>query len=389
MFKRLGDEKYYRQFYFQDSFYAQCMDVDPLTMEQFDRAAAQVRALVKCPEVRRAKRVLATGCGDSNLVAFAVKEAFAHYLPDVEYEAVEAIELSRHYPFQGDGSDTIAVFISVSGGIFRTIEALKQCRRHGVTTIAMTGRTESPTAKEADLLYYLNCPPGDNNAGLRTYYMNVMSLTILAAAMAEELDGQPRLPALREQVQSYHDRFFGKIEEIEKACFEAAIHWMDKKYIEILGDGPMFWAGKFIQAKIVELSGDPCTVIDSENYMHVNSLMGPGSDIASLVLMDSRSPSADNLAAAVNAMVERTGREVLVFSDVEPEKLGIQVPVRYCPLPQPDRGWEFLSQIYAYLPGAIFGGFRHTTIGEPMFRGGMDPTIFIPTYFSPIEVVER
>ena len=41
------------------------------------------------------------------------------------------------------------------------------------------------------------------------------------------------------------------------------------------------------------------------------------------------------------------------------------------------------------LPGAIFGGFRHTTIGEPMFRGGMDPTIFIPTYFSPIEVVER
>ena len=164
---------------------------------------------------------------------------------------------------------------------------------------------------------------------------------------------------------------------------------MDKKYIEILGDGPMFWAGKFIQAKIVELSGDPCTVIDSENYMHVNSLMGPGSDIASLVLMDSRSPSADNLATAVNAMVERTGREVLVFSDVEPEKLGIQVPVRYCPLPQPDRGWEFLSQIYAYLPGAIFGGFRHTTIGEPMFRGGMDPTIFIPTYFSPIEVVER
>ena len=47
MFKRLGDEKYYRQFYFQDSFYAQCMDVDPLTMEQFDRAAAQVWALVK------------------------------------------------------------------------------------------------------------------------------------------------------------------------------------------------------------------------------------------------------------------------------------------------------------------------------------------------------
>jgi hypothetical protein len=24
-----------------------------------------------------------------------------------------------------------------------------------------------------------------------------------------------------------------------------------------------------------------------------------------------------------------------------------------------------------------------------MFRGGMDPTIFIPTYFSPIDVIKR
>ena len=389
MFKRLGDEKYYRQFYFQDSFFAQCMDVDPLTMAQFDRAAAQVHSLMKSPEVKRAKRVLATGCGDSNLVAFAVKEAFAHYLPDVDFEAVEAIELSRHYPFRDDGEDTVAVFISVSGGIYRTIEALRQCRRNRITTIAMTGNVNSPTAKEADLLYYLNCPAGDNNAGLRTYYMNVISLIIFAAAMAEQRDGTPRLPELREQVQNYHDHFFSEIASIEKACFDAAIHWIDKKYVEIVGDGPMFWAGKFIQAKIVELSGDPCTVIDSENFMHVNSLMEPGGDIASLVLINSNGSSTDNLVNATNAMVEKFGREVLVFSDQTPQELGIRVPVRYCPLPKPDPKWNFLSQMYAYLPGAIFGGFRHTTIGEPMFRGGMDPTIFVPTYFSPIEVIER
>ena len=43
----------------------------------------------------------------------------------------------------------------------------------------------------------------------------------------------------------------------------------------------------------------------------------------------------------------------------------------------------------AIAAAAIFAGFRHTTIGEPMFRGGMDPTIFTPTYFSPIDVVEQ
>jgi len=389
MYKRLNDEKYYRKFYFQDSFYAQCMDVDPLTMNQFDRAAAQVQAVVKNPAVRQAKRILATGCGDSNLAAFAVKEAFAYYLPEVEFEAVEAIELSRHYPFRQEEKDTLAVFISVSGEIFRTVEALRQCRRHGITTLAMTSSVKSLTAKEADILYYLNCPPGDNNAGLRTYYVNVVSLIILAAAMAEERKEEDLLAPLREQVQTYHDHFFAQWQTIDDACFAAAIHWLDKNYIEILGNGPMFWAAKFIQAKIVELSGDPCAVVDSENYMHVNCFMRCGSEIASLVLLNSRDKSASNVIAAINAMVNRDDREILLFCDEKPEKIGITAPVRYCPLPLPMEGWEFLGQLYAYLPGAIFGGFRHTTLGEPMFRGGMDPTIFIPTYFSPIDVIKR
>lgn len=387
MFERLLDENYYRKFYFQDSFHAQCVDVDPLTMEQFDRAAAQVHSVLKHEAVQKAKRVIATGCGDSNLVAFVLKEAFAKYLPEVEYEAVEAIELSRHYDYPEDCSDTIALFISVSGGIFRTIEAMRQCKRHGITTIGVTANTASPTAKEADVLYFHNCPPGDNNAGLRTIYINIITCTILAAAMAEYRTGVPQIAPLREQVQKYHDAFFAEFDNIDKICFGTAIHWMDsKKELEILGDGAMFWAGKILQAKIVELSGDPCTVVDSENYMHVNSLMGPGSRIGQIALLNSHEENAENMVKAINTAAGRNGREVLFFCDQEPEKLGVNVPVRWCYVPMPEKEWTFLAQLYAYLPGALFGGFRHTTIGEPMFRGGMDPTIFIPTYFSPIEV---
>ena len=151
----------------------------------------------------------------------------------------------------------------------------------------------------------------------------------------------------------------------------------------------MVRAAKFIQAKIVELSGHPCSVVDSENYMHVNCFMSFGSEIASIALVNSRDKSVSNMAAAINTMMKRDDREVLVCCDKKPEEIGITVPVRYCPLPLPTEGWEFLNQLYAYLPGAIFGGFRHTTLGEPMFRGGMDPTIFIPTYFSPLDVIER
>lgn len=386
MYQRLNDESYYRKFYFQDSFHAQCRDVDPLTMIQFDRSLEAVRKLMREPVLKEAKHVIGTGCGDSNIAAFAVKEAFAHYLPDVEYEAVEAIELSRHYAFPADGSDTVVLLISVSGRIFRTVEALRQCKRHGITTVAVTDNVQSQTAREADLVLYENTPAGDNNAGLRTYYVSVMSTILLAAAMAQVRTGEPHTERLREQVQRYHDAFFGQWDSLDRACFATAVHWMDKKYLEITADGPLFWAGKFIQAKIIELSGDACTVTDSENYRHVNGFMGPGEDFGELVLINSRDSNVEHMAAAVGEMVEK-GREVLLISDRTPAELGMPAQVWYCPMPVPEKEWAFLAAIYAYLPGAVFAGFRHTTIGEPMFRGGMDPSVFLPAYYSPVEVV--
>jgi glucosamine--fructose-6-phosphate aminotransferase (isomerizing) len=317
-----------------------------------------------------------------------VKDAFRHYLPDVEFEAVESIELSRHYDFPDDCSDTIALFISFSGGVYRTIEALNQCKRHGITTIAVTDNLESKTAEDADIVFHTDDPKGDNHAGLRTYYSNVISCIILAAAMAEQRTGKELLPALRKELSAYHDEFFGCFEDIDQACFLEAVRWLDKKSLEIVGDGNMFWAGKFIQAKVIELSGDACTVVDSEDYMHVNRLMGPGKDIGEIVLIDG-SRSTDNLVRDVNWMTEEGGRSVFVMSDRTPEELGIKGKADYCRLPLPGKEWDFLSSVYAYLPGALFAGFRHTTLGEPMFRGGFDPSIFIPTYFSPIDVIDR
>ncbi len=388
MYCRLNDENYYRKFYFQDSFRAQCVDVNPLTMEQFDRSAEQVKKIMGQPAFLRARHVIGCGCGDSNIAAFAVKDAFAHYLPEVDYEGVEAIELSRHYEYEKDGSDTLAIFISVSGSINRTNEALRQCARHGITTVAVTDNPASQTAREADILFYENSPEGDNNAGLRTYYVSVMSMIILAAAMAEARRGKSYLPELRAQVQSYHDAFFGEYETIEDFCFAAAIHWMDMNYFQVVANGRLFWAGRFIQAKVIELSGDPCSVTDSEEYMHVNAMMRSGGDCGNLVLIDSHDGALSQIADAVNAMVSEGGREVLLFCDRTPDQIGITEKVRYCHVPVPEKDWSFLTSIYAYLPGALFAGFRHTTIGEPMFRGGMDPNIFVPTYFSPVEVVD-
>jgi len=386
MYQRMRNDKYYRRFYFQDSFYVQCQDIDSLSLIQFDRSVEQVKKIICHPVFKRAKKIIAAGCGDSNISSFAVKGAFEYYLPDVEYKGVEAIELSRHYDFEENESDTVALFVSKSGYVLRTIEALEQCRRHGVTTVAVTDGKDSETAKKADILYYENTPKGDNNAGLRTYYVSIISLIILAAAMAEIRTGESKLEELKVQVIKYHDAFFREFEKISDFCFITAIHWMDKEYFSFIADGPLFWSGKFIQAKMAELSGDVCAVSDSENYRNTNYMMGSEGKVGEIILLNSYETNISQVTEIANAMIKTGKREVILFSDREPKELDISEYVQYCHVPFPEEKWNFLAPLYVYLPGAIFAGFRHTTIGEPMFRGGFDPLIFAPTYYSPIDI---
>ena len=139
---------------------------------------------------------------------------------------------------------------------------------------------------------------------------------------------------------------------------------------------------------MVELSGDACAVIDSENFKHVNVMMEPGNEIGELVLINTNDSNLSQIVETVKVMTGRGKRDVLLFCDKKPEEIGLEADVVYCPMPVPDKEYNFLAPLYTYLPGAIFAGFRHTTIGEPMFRGGMDPSIFIPTYYSPVDVVD-
>lgn len=387
MFAKLADEKYYRKFYFQDSFYAQCLDIDPMTMVHFDATVASLKKIInEYPIFKTVDHVIAAGCGDSNIVGFGAKAAFEYYLPEVEYEAVEAIELSRHYTFgKEDYSNTLITCVSYSGSIYRTLEAMEQCNRHGATTLGMTSNPDSNIAKKSDIYFNTSIPKGDNNAGNRTYCANLISMMVLAACIAEVKTGKEYIPELREQIQKYHDEFMAELTQIDETAFKAAIHWMDKKYIECVGDGPMFWAGKFIQAKIMEVSGDACSVVDSDYYMQVNRYLKPANEYCALALINSNDSNIQSMADAVNDMMAQ-GREVMLYSDKTPEELGIENVTFYSRTPMPCKEFNFLAPIYSYLPGAFFSGFRHTTIGEPMFRGGFDSRIFIPTYFSAIEV---
>lgn len=356
--------------YFNNGMRMQCLDVQTLSMIQFGRSVASFTGLLPEEKIKNAKRIIATGCGDSYLAAVEAKNAFARYLPDVEYETPSGIEAGRYLHMEDSEPDTIVVAISVSGGPARVTEVLERGNKHGCTTIALTDTLGSRAAAAAQYVYHANTPAGDNISGLRTYYVSMISLYVMAAAMAELRTGKSYLAELKAQVEAYRDAFFRDILKIDDICFQTALEWKTKKFFEVTADGPLFYCGKFISAKFAELSGDVCSVIDSENYFHVNSILYPGSEIAEMDLIASYESNVSRIAETVNAQVKRGGRSVIVFCDKAPEQIGITEPVTWCPMAVPPEEYGFLLPLFAYIPASILAGYRAATIGEPFFRGG-------------------
>lgn len=348
----------------------QCLDVETLSMTQFDRSVASFAKLLPEQTMKRVKRIIATGCGDSLLAAAEAKEAFARYLPDVEYETPSAIEAGRYVEIAAREPHTIVLAISVSGSPARIAEILERGNQHGCTTIALTDRLESRAAKTAQLVFHTNTPQGDNRSGLRSYYASMISLFVMAAAMAECRTGEKYIDELRRQVETYKTAFFEQIALIDDICFDTAAEWREKKVFEVTADGPMFFCGKFIAAKMAELSGDACAVIDSENFFHVNSLMYPGAAIGEMTLIDSGAQNVTRIAETVDGQVKRCGRDVIVFCDKKLEEIGITQKVTHCPMAMPSREFSFLAPLFSCIPAAILAGYRATTIGEEFFRGG-------------------
>ena len=377
----------YRKVYYTNTFRMQCYDVDPLTMVQFDRAVENVKKIVKNTEIQQVTKIIATGCGDSNLVGPAVKEAFDYYLPEIDFRGMQALELSRYYDYSTMTETTAVIAASVSGKIPRTNECLKRANKHRAQTIAMTDSLESECANSGKYLYHTNTPKGDNNAGLRTYFANCLCLIVFAASLAEEKHQRNYLLELRQALLEYHDEFFKELEKIDDLMFNIARLWINKKTFEVVADGPLYHSGKFIAAKFAEVPGDVCSVIDSEDYMHVNSLMYPDADIGEMIMINSNDSNLERIVHTVN-QISKSGRGVLVFSDKNPSELGIEENVEYCHVVVPPKKFNFLAPLYLYLPASILAGYRATTTGEPMFRGGFDSEIFEHSYFSPEEILD-
>jgi glucosamine--fructose-6-phosphate aminotransferase (isomerizing) len=187
-------------------------------------------------QLRRADRLILTGCGTSYhaaLVGEYLFEEFARMPVEVEYASEFRY---RNPPVE---RNTIVMAVTQSGETADTLAALRESKRKGHPTLSICNAVGSSIAREADGGVYLHAGPEVGVASTKAFTTQVMALAMLAlyfgrmrhlssgqgAQMIEELR---RIPELMRQALACHDAVKGIAEKYSQV---RSFLYMGRQYL--------------------------------------------------------------------------------------------------------------------------------------------------------------
>ena len=133
-------------------------------------------------DVNTFSHILITACGTAyhaGLVAKYYIERFAHIPVSVEI----ASEYRYSHPLTTEG--TLAIVVSQSGETIDTLAALKEAKRLGAQSLAVTNSIGSSIAREADYTIYTLAGPEIAVASTKAYTTQLVALLLLALYMGQ------------------------------------------------------------------------------------------------------------------------------------------------------------------------------------------------------------
>lgn len=359
---------------FDNALRRQCMSIPELGEDQI---AGVLRGLEDVPAdmLKSCRRIIVTGCGDSYAAAKASIPAFKRFGGRFgnSFSCERAIDVARFLRFDPRyAPSTLVIGVSCSGGPARIQELLRRANHCGCHTLAVTNNPESPAAQEAEHSLIVNTPAFPNaNPGLRNYYASMVGLFLLAARYGEVsgVSGEGAVQDMAGAIGRYTASYAPLLEGYDDKMFKLAMTWKDLKSYDFIGDDIQFCTAFFTAAKIVEVAGGMVNVDDSEDWCHVPFFQREPDRIGTVVIADRLANDRSRIGESVSQAVG-IGRPVLLIANGTREDFGITGDITLCRVPDAPEGYEFLTVLMNYIPGAILAGYISTLSGEPFFRGG-------------------
>jgi len=257
---------------------AEVLSLPKLIREQVPVIDERVRVAFTKKDFEHIRQVILTGCGDSYYAGLGTR-FFFNKVCAVPAQGLNAMDTGRYVIFDADpdlARDTLVMTTSVSGGVTRTVEAMRIAKHKGALTVAITGHPEAPLAQACS--HMIDCtipnlpnPDDDIIPGVRSYRMTLIVHYLLALRFAV-LTGR----LSQEDADTYRARLLATADAIERTIEKStgAVHALvdslaGHDYFLFVGHGPHRASAEFSAAKIIEAAGLSAYGQDTEEWAHI------------------------------------------------------------------------------------------------------------------------
>jgi len=297
--------------------------------------------------LKHADKVVLIGAGTSYHASFLGALALTNIAGVL---AVPVIASEARWYLKGVGEGDVVIAVSQSGETIDTLLAVREARKRGALTIAVSNVVDSAIPRESDMSIYTRAGPEIGVAATKTFTAQVVTLAYLAARVGNEakvIEALKEIPELAEAV----------IIESEPLARELAKVMAEKRSAFYLGRGPAYPVAMEGALKLKEVS-----------YLHAEAYPAGESKHGPIALVEEGFPvvftalsraDGESLASNVEEMAARGAWRIAVAPRDLEEILG-RADVRF-PMP-PTSPWAAAAlyviphQLLAYYT-AVFRGY--------------------------------
>ncbi|MDO4594670.1 MAG: glutamine--fructose-6-phosphate transaminase (isomerizing), partial [Tissierellia bacterium] len=267
-------------------------------------------------EIENFKRIYIIACGTAYNAGMVGKYAFEKFAK-IPVICDIASEFRYNDPFVDE--NTLVILLSQSGETADTLAALRESKKNGAKTIAITNVVGSSIARESDKVIYLNAGPEIAVASTKAYTTQIVSMYTLALDFCKKLNIKDD-KWIDQKIQQL-SKVSEKIEEILKnqdSIKEYAKKIKDKEHVFYIGRLLDFCTVTEGALKLKEVSYIHCEAFAAGELKHGTiALIEENTPVVSVITQDN---IMDKTISNIEEVVSR-GADVFIISKEDNSKL--------------------------------------------------------------------
>lgn len=228
-------------------------------------------------DLKETDNILITACGTAYHAGLVAK----HYIERFAKIPVE-VDIASEYRYRQPLTTerTLCIVVSQSGETIDTLAALKEAKRLGARSVAVTNSIGSSIAREADRVIYTLAGPEIAVASTKAYTTQLVALLLLALYM-----GQIKGTLTPDKVKSMTGALLGLPDKIEKVLEER--DHMEQIADKLKDADDIFYIGRSIDYAIAM---EGALKLKEISYIHAEAYAGGELKHGTLALIEPRTP---------------------------------------------------------------------------------------------------